>query len=169
MRSLILAVLACACLPAATQSLSERAAKDELVFMQDEEPAMRKAFQRAKETLDSFLANARSGSPDHSDFSLKVAVSQGKDTEYFWVSDFVDKGNGRFEGTIANEPRMVRTVRFGQRYSFQRSHIVDWTYIDKAQRRMAGNFTLWALLTKEPRQEAEAVKRRFNLDCSWLP
>jgi hypothetical protein len=45
---------------------------------------------------------------------------------------------------------------------------VDWTYIDKAQRQMVGNFTLCALLTKEPPQEAEAMKKRFKVDCAWL-
>jgi uncharacterized protein YegJ (DUF2314 family) len=63
---------------------------------------------------------------------------------------------------------MVRTVKFGQRYGFARARIVDWTYIDKGKRAMVGNFTLCALLTKESRSEAEAMKRRFKIDCDWL-
>jgi uncharacterized protein YegJ (DUF2314 family) len=96
------------------------------------------------------------------------AISQGDNTEYFWVNGLTQKPDGSFEGTIANEPRMVRTVKFGQRYGFARARIVDWTYIDKGKRAMVGNFTLCALLTKESRSEAEAMKRRFKIDCDWL-
>ena len=150
------------------QSLSERAAKDELVFMQDEDPTMRRAFEVAKDTLDDFLKVSNAPSQSKTGFSLKVAISQGKNTEYFWVNDFVAKGSDQFEGEIGNEPRMVKTVKFGQRYVFSRAQIVDWLYVDKEQRRMMGNFTLCALLTKESREEAEATKRRYKLDCSQV-
>jgi uncharacterized protein YegJ (DUF2314 family) len=56
----------------------------------------------------------------------------------------------------------------GQRYAFSRSRVVDWTYIDTTKKKMVGNFTLCALLTKEPREQAEATRRRFKLDCAWL-
>lgn len=148
------------------QSLTERVAKDELVFMQDEDPSMRRAFQVARETLDEFLKLARDPRPGQGLFALKVAVAEGKKTEYLWVNQFEAKDGGQFEGTINNEPRMVKTVTFGQRYTFSRSQIVDWTYADKTERRLVGNFTLCALLTKESKEEAEATKRRFNLDCS---
>lgn len=150
------------------QSLSEKAAKDELVFMRDEDPVMRRAFEVAKSTLDEFLRTASAPSQNQTAFSLKVAISQGKNTEYFWVNDFVSKGTDKFEGEIGNEPRMVKTVKLGQRYVFSRAQIVDWLYLDKEQRRMVGNFTLCALLTKESKEEAEATKRRYKLDCSQV-
>jgi uncharacterized protein YegJ (DUF2314 family) len=152
-----------------TQPISERADKGDLVFMQDEEPAMRIAFAKAAESLDDFLVKAKEASPDHTAFAMKVAVSQGKNTEYFWVNSFSERSPGVFEGEIGNEPRMVTNVKYGQRYVFQRSRIVDWTYIEKANRKMVGNFTLCALLTKETKVEADAMKRRFKLDCGWLP
>jgi uncharacterized protein YegJ (DUF2314 family) len=168
MHRIFLTVLAIVAGAAHAQSPLDRAAKDELVFMRDQEPAMQKAFARAAETLDEFLQKSKQASANHTSFALKVAVSQGADTEYFWVNSFVDKGDGAFEGNIGNEPRMVKTVQFGQRYAFPRSHIVDWTYIDKEQRRMVGNFTLCALLTKESKRDADAMKQRFKLDCDWL-
>jgi len=150
------------------QAISERAAKDELMFMRDEDPTMRRAFQVAKSTLDEFLKTAIEPSQSKIGFSLKVAISQGKNTEYFWVNDFVAKSGDQFEGEIGNEPRMVKTVKPGQRYVFSRAQIVDWLYLDKEQRRMVGNFTLCALLTKESKEEAEATKRRYKLDCSQV-
>ena len=161
------ALLLCAgCAP--TQTVMERAARGELVFMADEAPPMKKAFARAAATLDEFLAKARAPQPHEEGFSLKVAISQGANTEYFWVNHFVEKDDGSFEGEIGNEPRMVKTVKRGHVYAFPRARIVDWLYIDRSERRMVGNFTLCALLTKESRAEAEAVKQRFKLDCDWL-
>ena len=151
-----------------SQVTSDRAQKDDLVFMEDEEPAMRKAFAKAAESLDDFLAKAKAASPEHTSFSLKVAISEGEKTEYFWVNNFVQIGEDSFQGEIGNEPRMVKAVKFGQRYLFPRTHIVDWTYIDKPRRSMVGNFTLCALLTKDPKSEADAMKKRFKLNCDWL-
>jgi uncharacterized protein YegJ (DUF2314 family) len=148
------------------QSVAERAANDELVFMQEEEPAMRRAFEVARSTLDEFLKTAQAQSATQEGFALKVAVTQGKNTEYFWVTSFEARNDGHFEGEINNEPRMVKSVKLGQRYAFSRAQIVDWTYIDKTQRRMVGNFTLCALLTKESKKEAEATTRQYKLDCS---
>ena len=169
MRYKAFAFAAALLVPAAgAQSLLQKADKDDLVFMRDEEPAMKKAFAKASASLNDFLAVARAAAPTHTSFAMKVAISQGKKTEYFWVSDFAEKADGSFEGEIANEPRMVKHVKLGQRYSFPRVHIVDWTYIDTGSRAMAGNFTLCALLTKEPAAQAEAMKKRYRLDCDWL-
>jgi len=129
---------------------------------------MRRAFEVARSTLDEFLTIASSPSQNQTAFSLKVAISQGKNTEYFWVNDFQFKGTDKFDGEIGNEPRMVKTVKLGQRYVFSRAQIVDWLYLDKEQRRMVGNFTLCALLTKESKEEAETTKRRYKLDCSQV-
>jgi uncharacterized protein YegJ (DUF2314 family) len=146
------------------QSVEERAKKQELVFMEDEEPAMRRAFEMARVSLDGFLAKAKNPSAEVTGFALKVGVREGKNTEYFWVNEFSEK-DGQFAGKINNEPRMVKAVRMGQHYAFPREHIVDWMYIDRAQRRMIGNFTMCALLTKEPQVEAMATKKRFGLTC----
>lgn len=169
MRHIALAIAAALFVPAAgAQSLLQKADKDDLVFMRDEEPAMKKAFAKASASLNDFLAIARAAAPTHTDFSMKVAISQGEKTEYFWVSNFVEKTDGSFEGDIANEPRMVKHVKLGQRHSFPRARIVDWTYIDTRTHAMVGNFTLCALLTKESATQAGAMKKRYRLDCDWL-
>ncbi len=163
-RLFVAALLLVSAIPALAESVMERSKADELVFMSDEEPAMRRAFQQARATLDEFLQKAKSPPGGTASYSLKVGIRDGKDVEYFWVGDFIQSDSG-FTGTINNQPRLVKNVKFGQRYSFPREHIVDWTYVDRNERRMVGNFTLCALLTKEPAQEAEAMKKRFGLRC----
>jgi uncharacterized protein YegJ (DUF2314 family) len=118
------------------QSAVERAAGDELVFMGDEEPAMRRAFQVARATLDDFLKLAREPGPGQGLFALKVAVADGRNTEYFWVNNFEATEGSQFEGVINNQPRMVKTVKLGQRYMFSRSQIVDWSRTPPGQQGM---------------------------------
>jgi len=132
--------------------------------MKDEEPAMRRAFEAARASLDGFLKKAKNPSAEATAFALKVGVREGENIEYFWVNEFKEK-NGQFTGKINNEPRVIKTVRMGQPYAFPRGHIVDWTYIDTVQGKMIGNFTLCALLTKEPPVEAAAARKRFGLTC----
>ena len=98
-------------------------------------------------------------------YSVKVAVSEGDNTEYFWVIDFKASGSG-FIGTINNGPELVHNVRNGEVYHFDRSRIVDWNYIDTKAKRMYGNFTACALLTQQPKADAEAFKRQYGLQCS---
>lgn len=163
-RVLVIASIALLAPAAQSQSLSERAAKDEIVLMQDEDPHMQKAFTKARATLDGFLALARKPPADTAHFSVKVGIREGKNTEYFWLGPFREEAGG-FSGTIDNTPRMVKRVKEGQTWRFSKSEIVDWTYVDRAQKRMHGNFTMCALLTKEPPAEAEAARKRYGLRC----
>ena len=114
MRKLIFALIAVCSASLHAQTFVERVEKDELVFMPDKDPYMRKAFQVARESLDEFLKLAKKNSPKHSGFALKVAISQGKDTEYFWVTDFSSQSATAFQGIIGNEPKIVDTVELGQ-------------------------------------------------------
>ena len=46
-----------------------------------------------------------------------------------------------------------------------RADIVDWLYIDRPRRRMHGNFTACALMTREPAKEAAALRKQLGLAC----
>ena len=140
------------------------AAEPPLIFMADEEPAMKRAFERARTTLDKFLEIARSGRPGLDGFAVKVGIRDGKETEYFWISDFKQTGD-KFSGKIDNTPQRVKNVRANQAYEFSRSQIVDWVYLDRTNKKMVGNFTYCALLSKEPPAQAAAARKKFNLEC----
>jgi uncharacterized protein YegJ (DUF2314 family) len=132
--------------------------------MSSEEPAMRAAFTKAASTLNEFLRAAANPREGTSNYALKVAVSDGKKTEYFWVNTFSNDGD-QFTGILNNEPRLVKKHKLGDRIAFARTQIADWTYIDRANRRMVGNFTACALLTKEPPAQAEEFKKTYGLQC----
>lgn len=144
------------------QTLVERVKRDEIAHMSEEEPAMRSAFEKARASLDTFLALAKSPAPGTDRYALKVAISDGQNTEYFWVVDFSGDGK-QFTGVLNNEPRLVMKHRYGEKIAFRRDQIADWTYMDTNNRRMHGNFTACALLTKEPPAQAAEFKRQYGL------
>lgn len=146
------------------KSISNKAERDDITLMADADPAMQKAFALAQKTLPDFLREAANPKEGTSGYALKVGLTDGNDTEYFWMSDFVQKGD-QFTATLANTPRMVRGYRPGQKVSFKQSQIVDWMYMDAGKRRMMGNYTACALLSKEPAAEAEAFKKQYGLRC----
>jgi len=149
---------------ASAQTVSDRAERDQIVYMQDEAPEMRKAFEMAQSTLDSFLQVAASPPPNTSSFAVKVGIREGNRTEYFWLNEFTRSGD-QFTGRINNQPSFAKSVKLGQLYTFTRARIVDWTYIDRAKRRTLGNFTACALLTREPPNEAEKFRTQYGLEC----
>ena len=82
MRHIALAIAAALFVPAAgAQSLLQKADKDDLVFMRDEEPAMKKAFAKASASLNDFLAIARAPAPTPTDISKSEPNSQGDNTQ----------------------------------------------------------------------------------------
>jgi len=112
-------VLACA------QSPLDKARRDEVKLVPSEDPDMEAAYRKARATLDDFLRIAASPPSSLERFSLKVAVREKGDTEYFWVRNFSADGN-RFRGTIANTPRIVRNVKAGQQIEFSRADIFEY-------------------------------------------
>ena len=155
----LLSTLAC------TQFTIERAQNDEVTHALNEEPAVRRATEKAQATLDDFLAKAKQQPAGTSAYALKVRVQEGRDTEYFWVEEFT-WSDGSFTGRINNEPRLVKTIKPGQIYKFSRSQVADWKYFDEKNGKTFGNFTACALLSKQPTAQAEETKRRDGLDCS---
>jgi uncharacterized protein YegJ (DUF2314 family) len=149
--------------PAFSQSFTEKAKKDSAVDMSDEDPAMQKAMERARAGLEDFLRKAGAPPPHTDQYSVKVRVSEGDNQEYLWVSNLKAQGD-LWSGRIDNLP-MIRSVKKGQSYSFAKTEIVDWTYIDKSKKKVVGNFTTCALLTKEPPGVAESIQKQYGLDC----
>ncbi|HEX4854725.1 YegJ family protein [Arenimonas sp.] len=128
-------------------------------------PAMERAYVRAREGRDRFLETWRSPPPDSSGFAVKVGVSEGEDTEYFWITPFREEA-GRFIGTVSNEPTMVRLVSLGSEISFSKAEIVDWMYFQGEA--VVGNHTACAMLENSPVAERTELKRQYGLQCDGL-
>jgi len=129
------------------------------------DPVMELAFSKARASLDQFLELARIPPAHLRGFALKVSITEEPDiVEYFWIDDFTQNGDS-FSGKINNRPLLVKRVRSGRTHQFQRTDIVDWTYIDTQTRTVHGNFTACAVLAKKPADLAAELREKFGLAC----
>lgn len=147
---------------ARSQTILQKAERDEIAIVADDDPTMAAAMRKARATLGDFLTIAAAPKPGMDYFAVKVAVYDGDQNEYFWIDPFKND-NGRFSGRINNKPELVHTVKMGQLIAFGRDEIVDWMYMDGGE--MKGNYTACALLKSAPKNEAEEFKERFGLTC----
>lgn len=146
------------------QARAARAKTDEASAPKTD-PVMELAFSKARASLDQFLELARIPPAHLRGFALKVSITEEPDiVEYFWINDFTQNGDS-FSGKINNRPLLVKRVRSGRTHQFQRTDIVDWTYIDTETRTVHGNFTACALLAKKPADLAAELREKFGLIC----
>jgi len=150
--------------PARSQSLVDKAQRDEIARVAEDDPIMARAWTRACETLPGFLDVASHPPPGTDGFSVKVAIREGDVAEYFWITPFSRSGT-RFSGRLDNQPRTVHGVALGQTISFLQTEIVDWMYMDG--KRMMGNYTARALLQKASPAERAEFKQRYGLDADF--
>jgi uncharacterized protein YegJ (DUF2314 family) len=140
--ALLLSLSALAC----TQAITAGTRNDETTILQREDPALRRATEKAQATLDDFLTKAMRQPARTSSYALKVRIQEGRDTEYFWLDEFTWTDDS-FTGRIRNEPRLVQSIKPGQIVKFSRSQIADWKYLDEGTGRTFGNFTACALVS----------------------
>lgn len=155
--------------PAATQKKVEKKAeeKQEVVELNDQDPAMKAAFKKAQATLDEFLKVHAANDPNIDVESVRVRLTEGKVTEYVWIHPFEKTADG-YKGKANSVPSRLKKLPIGGQVSFKREDIVDWTYFEIKARRMHGNYTTCAQLVKAPAAEVEALKKSYGLDCSKL-
>lgn len=164
--SLAALLVLCAALvaPANAETILEKAARDEVIDVPDGDPDMARAMDAARASLPDFLALAKAPPPDAQGFAVKIGVRDGVHVEYFWIQPFEEK-DGQVVGLLANEPRYVRSVEYGQIMRFAVSEIVDWTYFEGGK--MLGNYTVCAMLKREPAEEAHIYREQMGLDCAF--
>lgn len=148
--------------PTDTDSILDRADQDDIALAPQHDPEMEAAFAHARATLPGFLGLAQAPRSGITSMAVKVGLDEGDDTEYFWISNFVER-DGWITGRIDNTPRLVKRVRNGEEIGFATEDVVDWLYRENGK--MFGNFTGCVLLRRQPLAEAEEFKRRFGLNC----
>jgi uncharacterized protein YegJ (DUF2314 family) len=115
---------------------------DKVVNVADDDVRVNAAMEKAKTTVDEFIAALQNPKPSQSGFSIKKKFSSGKGNEHMWLTPVRYDGKA-FHGTVNNEPVTVKTVRMGQNVTVEPAQISDWMYIDN--RKLKGGFTIRAL------------------------
>lgn len=144
----------------------EKAEKDEVIVTESEDKDMLIAYKKARDTLSDFIGKYEKQNDEKRNYYLKVGVSDEGHVEYFWIANFQIRDAGRFSGVVTNNPAVVKNVRRGDRITFDTSDVYDWMYMKN--RKMYGNFTGCAMLTKESKSEQEAFKNKYGLECEVL-
>lgn len=160
MRSLLTVWL---CLFIATMACAqEKRDENETVTVHEIDPAMVEAIREARSTLNHFLELAAAPPAGTSGYKLKVLIEDLYGAEHFWVDPFRQVEDG-FIGQIANEPRIVKSVKWGQQIKFSRQQITDWGYIKNG--RQVGSYTVCVLFKKVPKDQADYYRKNHGFDC----
>jgi uncharacterized protein YegJ (DUF2314 family) len=154
--------LACLAFVSALAVAQVKRDEDEVVKIERSDPDMTAALERARASLDEFLAVAANPPPGTSGFKLKVMIREGDAVEHFWVTPFRILDSG-FEGVLANDPRVVKNVKLGQRVRFARADISDWGYARDG--RQVGSYTVCVLFRKMPKEQADYYRKNHGFDC----
>src|SRR4051812_30715933 len=79
----------------------------------NEDPAMDKAIQTARASVDSFIAALKAPTSTQGSFTVKKPFKDGEQVEHIWLSDASFDGTP-FSGRVDNEPVDVKNVKLGQ-------------------------------------------------------
>ena len=146
----------------ASVAFAQKRDESEIVLVGTRDPDMVAAIRKARSELDSFLKLAANPPPETTGYKLKVMVRDGDATEHFWVTPFRLTNEG-FEGLLANDPKIVHTVKSGQTVRFTRDDVSDWGY--ERSGRQVGSFTVCVLFTKMPKEQADYYRKNHGFDC----
>ena len=127
-------------------------------YLGPDDPDMLKAIATARENFPFFVERLRAPKPGDSDFSVKVGIKHGENTEHLWLGEVNIEGE-RISGTIGNDPQTV-PLKFGDHWEGDVSQLSDWAFLSDGL--MQGNYTLRAMLPRMPRQEREKAKLLFD-------
>ena len=133
----------------------ERPDNPPVTYVEESDPQMTAAINKARATVDQFIAALHNPTDAQADFSIKLPVSDGEQVEHMWLSD-VRYAEGKFTGQIANEPLELTTVALGDDAEIPRDQISDWMYVDNG--RLMGGYTIRRLRDSMPPDE----RREFD-------
>ncbi|WP_020471816.1 YegJ family protein [Zavarzinella formosa] len=115
---------------------------DPVTFVDSNDPKMNAAITKARASVNSFITALKSPKSGQSAFSIKMAFTEGDDSEQIWLTPVSYDGKN-FQGTVNNTPVKVKKVRMGQKVTVSPSEISDWMYVENGK--LVGGETLRVL------------------------
>jgi uncharacterized protein YegJ (DUF2314 family) len=121
---------------------SHRNSPDKVIHVSPDDPRMNAAIAKARASVGTFIAALQSPKPGQTGFNVKAKFSDSGHDEHIWLDNVTYDGTN-FQGTIANEPEMVKNVKNGQRVTVPAAEISDWMYLEN--RKLVGGETVRVL------------------------
>ena len=143
------------------------AAPAPVLSMYADDPVMHRAIRRARAELADFLELAESPKRHQQNFAVRVGLLERNQGEYIWIANFRQDDTGLFTGIVDDDIHMPSRFKRGDRFTFVRGDIVDWTYVDTSKGRTYGAYTECALLTLASADAAAKIRRDLKLDCEF--
>jgi uncharacterized protein YegJ (DUF2314 family) len=133
----------------------KRAGQPDVAYVDDADPKMKAAIDRARTTADQFIQALARAEPSQQGFSVKLLVQDGSRGEHMWITP-VRFANGNFSGELNNVPDTLTNVKLGDEVSVSKNEISDWMYIDNGK--LVGGYTLRVL------RDAMSADERADFD-----
>jgi uncharacterized protein YegJ (DUF2314 family) len=130
--------------------------RDNVVGIGDDDPEMAAAIAKAQETLPQFWRVFDKRDRGESNFVLVVRITDKGRIEHFHTTDF-ERRDGKTVVTISNTPKIVASVKLGERIEIPKADITDWSYMRDGK--YAGLFTMRPRFKHMPPEQVEAFKR----------
>lgn len=132
----------------------------DLVHVSRNDPAMSKAVQTARNSVETFITALKAPAAGQGNFTVKKPFKDGVRVEHIWLSNASFDG-ARFTGRVDNEPVDVTNVKMGQIVTAAKDEISDWFYIDNG--RLVGGYTIRVLYS----QMSPAERRDFKAHAGF--
>jgi uncharacterized protein YegJ (DUF2314 family) len=102
--------------------------RDKVVGVGDDDPEMAAAIAKARQTLPQFWQVFDKREHGETNFVLVVRITDKGHIEHFSVTDF-ERRDGKTMVTINNAPKIVASVKLGDRIEIPEADITDWSYM----------------------------------------
>lgn len=139
--------------------VATRANEPDIVHIADDDPRMIAATEKARATALEFAKTLAAPKPNQEGFAVKLRVTDGKATEYMWLSDLSFDGVS-FRGRLGNTPNAVTGVQLGDEMTVKAGELSDWMYIE--DQRLVGGHTLRVI------RDSVSPKARARLESQVL-
>jgi uncharacterized protein YegJ (DUF2314 family) len=110
-------------------SESSPSSRDPVIHVKATDNEMNAAMEKARVTLDTFIAALQKPGAKQKDFSIKARFEERGKVEHMWVNEVRVDGD-LIKGKLGNDPENLKGLHAGMACGFPRSRVSDWMYID---------------------------------------
>ncbi len=131
-------------------------AKTDKGYVEDTDPEMAAAITKAQGTLPQFWQVYDKRGRGESNFVLVVRITDKGRIEHFHTTDF-ERRDGKTMVTISHQPKIVASVKLGDRIEIPAADITDWGYVREGK--YVGMVTMKPRFKDMPADQVAAFKK----------
>jgi uncharacterized protein YegJ (DUF2314 family) len=130
-------------------------------YVEDTDPDMAAAIAKAQATLPQFWQVFDKRKHGESNFTLVVRITDKGRIEHFQTTDF-ERRDGKTMVTINNAPKIVASVKLGDRIEIAEPDITDWHYMRDGKYVGMVTFKVQLKHMHLPADQSEQIKKTMT-------